>query len=104
CRTLDQTPPEKLEEALSTILDVDRVLWFLALENVFINSDGYWTRASDYDLYEDPKGRFHVIPYDANETFNYPEAGPMGLGARIEGVKLDVFAGSKDPNKPLLHR
>jgi hypothetical protein len=104
CRTLDQTPPDRLEAALAPIFDVDGALWFLALENVLINSDGYWTRASDYDLYQDTKGRFHIIPYDANETFNYPEAGPMGLGANIQGVKLDVFAGSKDPNKPLLRR
>ena len=32
-----------------------------------VNSDGYWTRASDYSIYQDEKGRFHVIPHDMNE-------------------------------------
>jgi len=45
CRTLEQTPTDQLEEALKPILDIDGVLWFLAMENVFINSDGYWIRA-----------------------------------------------------------
>ena len=31
------------------------------------NSDGYWARASDYNLYLDERGRFHVIPHDVNE-------------------------------------
>src|SRR5208283_5198311 len=64
CKTLNQTPIEQLEEALKLVLDVDGVLWFLALEDVFVNNDGYWTRASDYSLYRDPNGKFHVIPYD----------------------------------------
>ena len=43
CKSLNQTPIEQLEEALKPILDVDGVLWFLALENVVVNNDGYWT-------------------------------------------------------------
>jgi spore coat protein CotH len=119
CKTLCQTPPEKLEEALSPMFDIDQALWFLALENVFVNNDGYWTRACDYDLYQDSKGRFHVVPYDANETFGYlaamggPGGGPgMGGGRRggmrggqgAENVELDLLAGSSDTNKPMLNR
>ena len=61
--------PERLEAAIKPVLDIDGVLWFLALDNVLVNGDGYWTRASDYSLYRDPKGMFHVIPSDMNETF-----------------------------------
>jgi spore coat protein CotH len=105
CRTLNQTKPETIEEALARLLDVDRTLWFLALENVFINSDGYWTRASDYSLYQDARGQFHVVPYDANETFNAPErGGRMGGGPGVQGVELHPLAGSSDENKPLLSR
>ena len=32
------------------------------------NSDGYWTRASDYNLYQDVNGRFHIVPHDVNEA------------------------------------
>jgi len=104
CRTLDKTPADKLEEALAPLLDIDQTLWFLAIENVFINSDGYWIRASDYEIYQDSKGRFHVIPYDANETFNYPERGGRMGGQEVRGVELDPLAGSTDAGKPLLHR
>lgn len=104
CRTLNETPVDQLESALAPLLDLDRVLSFLALENVFINSDGYWVRASDYELYLDGKGRFHIIPYDSNETFNAPEGGGRMGGDSIKGVELDPLAGSKDANKPLLHR
>jgi hypothetical protein len=105
CRALDKTPPDKLETALAPLLDLEATLWFLAIENVFINSDGYWIRASDYDLYLDAKGRFHLVPYDANETFNYPErGGRMGGGPEVRGVELDPLAGSSDAGKPLLHR
>ena len=51
------------------MLDVDGVLRFLALENALVNTDGYWTRASDYNIYQDERGRFHVIPHDVNEAF-----------------------------------
>lgn len=79
CRTLDQTPTEKLVEALEPILAIDEALWFLALDAALVNEDGYWTRASDYSLYQDKDGRFHLIPHDMNETF-HAGGGPGGPG------------------------
>ncbi|MDY3551523.1 CotH kinase family protein [Gemmata sp. JC717] len=78
CKVLNQTPPNKLEEALKPIADVDNILWFLALDAALINCDGYWIRSSDYSLYLDEKGKFHVIPHDMNEAFR-PAGGP-GMG------------------------
>jgi hypothetical protein len=104
CRVLNQTPPEKLEESLAPLLDLEGALKFLALENTFINNDGYWTRASDYNVYQDERGQFHLIPYDANETFRAPEGPGMRGGAGAKGVELDPLAGSGDPNKALLHK
>ncbi len=100
CRVLNQTDPEQLEAALSPILNVDGVLRFLALENVLINSDGYWIRSSDYNIYQDEKGKFHIIPHDANETF----AAPQGPGASGGGIELDPMTGAKDASKPLLNK
>ena len=65
---LNETPPDKLEAALAPLLDIDGALKFLALDIALVNSDGYWTRASDYSIYQDVKGRFHVIPHDMNEA------------------------------------
>lgn len=67
-RVLNETPPEKLEAALRPLLDVDGALKFLALDVALVNSDGYWARASDYSIYQDEKGQFHVIPHDVNEA------------------------------------
>jgi len=128
CKVLNQTPPDKLEAALEPILDIDGALKFLALDKALINNDGYWTRASDYSLYLDEKGRFHVFPHDANETLAPAEMMGMGRGPRGPGgpggpggppngpppgpppgftpppqnAKLDPFAGSADPNKALI--
>ncbi len=69
-RVLNETPADKLEAALSPLLDIDGALRFLALDLVFVNGDGFWTRSSDYSIGEDDKGRFHLIPHDMNETFS----------------------------------
>ncbi len=105
CKTLNETPPEKLEEALAPLLDVDRALWFLALDNTLINDDGYWIRSSDFNLYQDPKGRFHVLPHDMNETFRRPGGPGFGGGNQISGFELDPFFGADDTErKPLISR
>jgi hypothetical protein len=66
-KVLNETPAEKLEAALAPMLDIDGALKFLAVEVALVNSDGYWSRSSDYSLYRDERGRFHVIPHDINE-------------------------------------
>ena len=128
-KVLNQTPAETLETALAPILDVDGALKFLALEIALANSDGYWARASDYNIYLDEKGRFHVIPHDMNEGL-VEEGGPGGRGRRggpppgfpppgfpdlppgfarggfaamfgQGGVELDPLVGLDDTTKPL---
>jgi spore coat protein CotH len=128
-KVMGETPPDKLVAALSPLLDIDGALKFLALEKVFINNDCYWVRASDYTIYQDDKGKFHVIPHDANETLGPvermgrgprpggpppfgrgpgpgfgPGFGPPPGGPREHDVKLDPMAGSDEPGKALLHR
>ena len=84
CKVLNETPLDELEEALTPILDIDGALWFLAIDNALINGDGYWTRASDYSIYRDEKGKFHIIPHDTNETLQasmgFGPGGPGGPG------------------------
>lgn len=90
CKTLNQTPLDRLEEALKPILDIDGTLWFLALDNALVNNDGYWVRASDYSIFRDDQGKFHIIPHDTNETFQAnagfgPPGGGFGRGGRGGG-------------------
>ena len=88
-KVLNSTPSDKLEAALTPILDVDGVLRFLAIDNALANYDGYWVRASDYNIYLDPSGKFHILPHDINETFGGGGAGP------------DPLVALNDPSKPL---
>lgn len=78
CKVLNQTPTDKLEEALKPILDIDGLLWFLAIDNGVINCDGYWIRTSDFNIYLDNKGKFHILPHDINECFRPPMGPGMG--------------------------
>jgi hypothetical protein len=95
CKTLNQTPPAQLEAALKPMLDIDGALRFLALDNALVNGDGYWVRSSDYSIFRDAKGLFHIVPQDMNETFGPgggfgpppgfmrgPDNGPGGPGPR----------------------
>jgi hypothetical protein len=97
-KVLNETPPEKLEAALAPLLDVDGALRFLAIEVALVNSDGYWSRASDYNLYRDPTGKFHIIPHDVNEAFG-GEGGGRGFGGGR--TQLDPLVALNDPSKPL---
>ena len=102
CRVLTETPLDRLEQALTPIFDIDAALKFLALESTFINDDGYWIRTSDYNLYMDPGGRFHIYPHDGNEAFFDPPPAVRGGAAR--GTEMDPFIGSSEPEKVLLNR
>jgi len=98
-RVLNETPLDRLEAELDPILNVDGVLRFLAVEMALVNSDGYWSRASDYNIYQDRDGRFHVIPHDMNEGL-----GAGGGGGGGGNVRLDPLVGLNDPTKPLRSR
>lgn len=95
CKTLSETPADQLEAALAPMLDIDSTLWFLALDCALINGDGYWIRSSDYSLYRDKEGKFHVIPGDMNEAFR--AAGGPGVGGRGHGGPPQPPREGEDP-------
>lgn len=84
CRVLNQTQPGDLKSAIEPLLDVDGALRFLAVDAALINNDGYWVRSSDYNIYEDKTGKFHVIPHDINEGL--ASAGGPGFGGPGGGM------------------
>ena len=106
CRLLNQTAANRITSALSPVLDIDSTLRFLALDNALVNNDGYWSRASDYSLYRDTAGKFHIIPHDANETFGEgpafgPRGGPAGPGGRGPGGPGPMGGTNLDPLGPM---
>ncbi len=78
CKVLNETPAEQLEDALAPILNIDGALWFLAVDVATSNSDGYWTRASDYNIYQNTDGQFQILPHDMNEAFQVKHGGGRG--------------------------
>jgi len=72
------------------------VLWFLAVDVATSNSDGYWTRASDYNIYQDAEGKFKVLPHDMNEAFQV--GGQGGGGGRGRGGRRR--GGRRGPGPP----
>lgn len=103
CETLQNTPDDQLEAKLASVLNIDRALWFLALDNVFIDNDGYFSRGSDYSIYQDPNGRFHLLPYDSNETFRF--AGGGGPNSwQTDGPMLSPVAQEYDEMRPVIKR
>lgn len=55
---------------IEKILDVDKVLWMLAFDNVIVNLDSYIGGfAQNYYLYKDGNGKFNCVVWDLNESF-----------------------------------
>ena len=85
---LNNSDPDTWPETLEAVLSVDRFLWMLALENLFLDADGYLAKAGDYLLYQDTNtGRIHSIQHDGNETFNRDATEISG------GIFADPFHG-----------
>ncbi len=98
CRILDTTAAADLPAALEPVLDVEGAIAFLALDNALMNSDGYWVRTSDYSMFQDDQGRFHLLPHDFNETFSL--AGGPGGGGRRGGPGGPGREGLDGPGRP----
>lgn len=106
-RVLNQTPLEELPDAIEPLLDVDGVLRFLALEIAMNNSDGYWARASDYSIYQEENGKFHIVAHDFNETLSSGGGGfrgGFGGGFGGGGTNLNPLSGLTDRSQPLRSR
>jgi len=97
CDVLNNTPIESLPEALPAIIDVDRTLWYLAVENLFVDEDGYRFKGGDYYLYwEIETGQLHLIQNDGNEV--------MGASAVLGAESWGPFEGETDQSRPLISR
>ncbi|MEE2886076.1 MAG: CotH kinase family protein [Planctomycetota bacterium] len=105
CKLLNETPVEEREAVLPAVLDVDRTLWFLALEWVFEDSDGYVKQGYDYRLVELPDGRFLPILYDNNEILPRPIPNrPVARRQGQRGFGSDPLEQMDNDLRPLMSR
>lgn len=91
------------EASIAQVLDIDETLWFIALDNVLMDGDGYVSRASDYNIYRDSKGRFHFLHHDSNETFKSGGGGP-GSRSYPRDERLSPLFGVEGGDRVLIRR
>ncbi len=78
-------------------IDVDKALWFLAVENIFTDDDSYVMKGKmDYMVYYEPEtGRTTPLEYDGNSTF---------VSANSASSIWGPFKNVSDVNYPLLNK
>ncbi len=113
-KMLDETTSlGELTERLPSVLNIDQVLWQLAVSNVFMDDDGYIHKGGDYAIYQDVNGRFHLIPHDNNESFRFGREGRGGPGGGgpggwswgdLENGMASPVTHEDNAARPLIHR
>ena len=113
-KMLDETTSDaELAEKLPSMLNIDQVLWQLAVSNVFMDDDGYIHKGGDYAIYQDVNGRFHLVPHDNNESIRFARAGRGGPGGggpggwswgTLTNGMVSPVAHEDNPARPLIHR
>lgn len=86
------------------ILDVDRTLWMLALNNVMVNLSSYTGAHSvNYFLYRDNNGRFQPMLWDLNLAFGSFKNTGKGSDLELKELQnLDPLLHADNPYKPLI--
>ncbi len=93
---LNNTPTNTLRDVVENVFAVDSWLWFLAIENLFVDDDSYFNKGADYSFYwEIESGRIHPVEHDGNESF----AAAMTLNATLSPLQ-----GATGTTRPLLNK
>jgi CotH kinase protein len=98
--------PEKATE----MLDIDKTLWMLAFNNMFVNLSSYSGQYSqNYFLYQNQQGKFAPIIWDLNLSFGGAKNTGEGITSSVasdldlKGLQnLDPYLHSKNPDRPLI--
>jgi len=57
-------------ENIENYLNVDRVLWYLAVNSCILNADTYsLVNVRNYYMYQTENGQFQIMPWDVSESF-----------------------------------
>lgn len=96
CQVLSQVPGAP-QDSTRRYLDIDRILWYLAVENVFADDDSYVMKGKmDYMVYYEPEtGRVFPFEYDGNSSF---------LSTAATSASWTPFKNVTSVNYPLLNK
>lgn len=93
---LNNTAANLLRDKAEDVFAVDNWLWFLAIENIFVDDDSYWNKGADFGFYyEIESGRIHPVEHDGNEAFAV--AGAINY-------TLSPVQGAVATNRPLINK
>ncbi|HIE72714.1 MAG TPA: hypothetical protein EYQ06_00260, partial [Flavobacteriales bacterium] len=99
---LDQNPNN-----IDQHFDVDKGIWFLALNNLFVNLDSYiGPFCQNYYLFQNDNSRFLPVVWDFNESFGHfsmiNTPGPGNPPATTQDLQeMDPFLRDGDATRPL---
>ncbi len=99
---------QTLSQNLATVeslLDVDRALWMLAINNFYVNLDSYTGSGHNYLVYANSIGRFNTIPWDFNECFGAFVNAGTGPGLNVlQMQQLDPLLHISNSERPLISK
>ena len=92
--------PAMMEE----VLDVDRLLWFIGLQDLMVNLDSPLVWARNYYVCQDAGGKFNPVLWDLNNCFGlFNVAFGYGYLNLQEMQELDPFLNSSQPNYGMIY-
>ncbi|HNA64862.1 MAG TPA: CotH kinase family protein [Saprospiraceae bacterium] len=86
------------------VLNVDRALWMLALNNFFVNLDSYSGSGHNYLVYEDDHGIFQSIMWDLNEFYGAFTNTGQGQATIAQMRSLDPLLHLNNVDRPLISK
>jgi len=105
--------------SFGNVMDVDRVIWMIAFNNVLVNLDSYsGAFAQNHYVYKDNTGHYNPVVWDLNMAFGgFPHTGTQGAGmgtldtTAMQTLSPMLHASDADwplinnvVNNPLFHR
>ena len=93
-------------DAIETMLDVDRVLWMIAFDNVTVNLDSYiGLFAQNYYLYRSDYGQFLPVVWDLNEAFGvFSRTGSGNLNNTTAKQQMTHLLHENNSDRPLVQK
>ncbi len=93
-------------DQIEEMLDIDRVLWMHAFNNVLVNLDSYSGQfAQNYYLYRQDNGRFVPVVWDLNESFGkFSSTGSGNLNNTTAKQRMDYLLHANDTDYPLIQK
>ena len=89
------------DSLLRNHLNIDGVLWHMAVSTVILNLDTYYGKhLHNYYMYKHKDGLWHVLPWDVNESLG----GIVGSASVAENFDVVKWLNPKRPDRPWLWR